>query len=147
MLFRVPLLREINWCRIEIRVWISNYIHAKQLDGITHSHPQTSTAIEVRIWMRNYIPDIITDVITCPSFDLSQAMLVNGAGVSCSSHWRHMIDNAFDFINQLAWVFVITKITITVMKMWSSWSCLFIGCHSFWNLTGTTFIIHDWLNQ
>ena len=40
------------------------------------------------------------------TFDLCQSMLGNGAGVSCSSHWRHTTDNTIDFIEQFAWVIV-----------------------------------------
>ena len=55
---------------IKIKAWISNLIHYKVWDEITHPFPNFNGAtIEVWEWMSNFIPHFIMGVITYPCWD------------------------------------------------------------------------------
>ena len=60
--------------------WISNYIHYKVWDWITYLFTNCNGAtVEVFEWICNVILHFIKQVITYPSWDLSQSMLVKGS--------------------------------------------------------------------
>ena len=72
--------------------WISNYTHIKLWDYITYPFPNFKDAtIEVMEWISNFIPHFTGHVITYPSLDLSESILVKGVkGSSFPFIVRHL---------------------------------------------------------
>ena len=74
-----------------IKTWLSNYIHAKQWDVITHPCPNFNVEVTARVWC-NYIPHKTMGVIIYPFTNLIYTMLVKVPPKNCSTFmvYRYM---------------------------------------------------------